>query len=105
MAISYTIDTELELNDLRERLDEYAKGVEGLWEMWGVSDDLGPFHEEIMKEYGINEGFKTYAFTRHSKDRSVEAREELLVFYESLPGRKLLLMDDTFIDYTEPGTH
>lgn len=105
MAISYNIHTDLELDDLQRRLDAHATYVDGLWELWGARDDLGPFHEEIMEEYGIYESFKTYAFTRHSKENRVQAKEKLMQFYESLPGRKLLRLEDVLIDYKDPGTH
>lgn len=101
MAISYNIHTDLELDDLQQRLDAHALDVGGLWRLWGASDDLGPFHEEIMKEYGIDKGFKTYMFTHHSKDQSVAARAKLMDFYHSLPGRKLIRKDDSFVDYRE----
>ncbi len=101
MAIDYNIHTDLDLVDLQQRLDEYAGDVDGLWEIWRASDDLGPFHEEIMEEYGIDKGFKSYVWTRHSKDRRTEARAKLMDFYHSLPGRKLIRKDDTFIDYQE----
>ncbi len=101
MAINYNICTDLELDDLRQRMDAHAQDVDGLWELWRVSDDLGPFHEEIMEEYGIDKGFKTYAWTRHSKDQSVAARAKLMDFYHSLPGRKLIRKDDSFVDYRE----
>lgn len=101
MAINYNIQTDLELEDLKQRVEAHAKEVEGLWIVWRVTDDLGPFHEEVMEEYGIYRGFKTELWTRHSKDRSAEASEKQKELYHSLPGRKLLRMDDSFIDYQE----
>ena len=59
---------------------------------------MGPFHSEIMEEYGFDRGFLTRFITRHRKDRSVEAREKLLEFYATLPGRKLVLNGDVLVD-------
>ena len=101
MAINYNIHTDLELDDLQQRLDAHARNVGGLWELWKAGDDLGPFHDEIMEEYGIVKGFKTYVWTRHSKDQSVAALAKLMDFYSSLPGRKLIRKDDTFVDFGE----
>ena len=101
MAINYSIHTDLDLADLRARLNVAARTAAGLWETWTASDELGRFHEEIMAEYGIDRGFRSLVFTRHSKRRSVEAREKLMRFFESLPGRKLVLRDDTFVDYQD----
>lgn len=101
MAINYTIYTDLDLADLRARLNAAAETASGLWETWTASDQPGRFHEEIMEEYGIRKGFRSFVLTRHSKPRSVEAREALMRFFDSLPGRKLVLRDDTFVDYRD----
>jgi len=101
MAIFYNIYTDLDMDILRRKSEIAAKGTQDLWEDWWVSDDLGPFHEEIMEEYGVQKGFKTSMGSRHSKDHSVEARAKLIEFYDSLPGRKLILNGDSFVDYRE----
>lgn len=101
MAINYNIHTDLELDDLRQRLDAHARNVGGLWELWKAGDALGPFHEEIMEEYGIGKGFKTCVWTRHSKHQSVAALAKLMDFYSSLPERKLIRKDDTVVDFRE----
>ena len=101
MAIFYTIYTDLEIQALARRTEATAEGTENLWEDWWTSDDLGPFHEEIMEEYGVQKGFRTSMGSRHSKDRSVEARAKLLAFFASLPGRKLILNGDSFVEYQE----
>ncbi|WP_296475545.1 hypothetical protein [Roseinatronobacter sp.] len=91
MAIFYTAYSDLELPDLMQRLGMAATSAGDTWEMWRAYDDLGPFHQEIMAEYGVRDNFKSACFTRHSKDHSVQAREAMLSFFDSLPGRKLLL--------------
>ena len=101
MAINYTIYTDLDAEPLKHRTEIAAKGTQGLWELWWIRDDLGPFHEEIMEEYGVKKGFRTSMGSRHSKDRSIEARARLMVFYDSLPGRKLILNGDSFVDFRE----
>ncbi len=97
MAIEYRVFSDLEKLDLEGRLIDAARSANGLWEIWNVRDDLGPFHEEIMEEYGVRKGFKTSVYCRHSKDHTVQAREAMLAFFESLPGRKLLLNGDVFV--------
>lgn len=101
MAINYTIYTDLDLETLTLRTEAAAEGTQDLWEGWWVKDNLGPFHEEIMEDYGDGKGYKTRMTSRHSKDRSVEARARLLEFYDSLPGRKLILNGDEFVDFQE----
>jgi len=100
MAIFYNIYSDLELPDLTQRLSMAAKIAGDLWESWSAQDDLGPFHLEIMAEYGVSEGFKSSCFTRHSKDHSVEARKAMLAFFETLPRRKLLLNGDVFVAFS-----
>jgi len=97
MAIFYNIYSDLELPDLMQRLGLAAMGAGDRWEAWSAGDDLGPFHLEIMAEYGVREGFKCDCFMRHSKDHLGAAREATLAFFESLPGRKLLLNGDVFV--------
>ena len=99
MAIEYRVFSDLEKLDLEGRLIDVARSANGLWEIWNVRDDLGPFHEEIMEEYGVRKGFKTSVYCRHSKDHTVQAREAMLAFFESLPGRKLLLNGDVFVAF------
>lgn len=97
MAIEYFVYSDLEKPDMEDRLNDAARSAHGLWEIWNVRDDLGPFHEEIMEEYGVHKGFKTSVYCRHSKDHSVQARKAMLSFFESLPGRKLLLNGDVLV--------
>jgi hypothetical protein len=99
MAIEYTIYSALELADLEMLLNAAAEAAGDLWEIWGANDNLGPFHAEIMESYGVEAEFKCYCLTRHSKEESVEAREYLYGFFESLPGPRLLLKDDVFIAF------
>ena len=97
MAIFYTAYSDLELPDLMQRLKSAAMSAGDAWEAWSASDDLGPFHLEIMAEYGVRDSFKSECFTPHSKDHIVQAREAMLAFFESLPGRKLLLNGDVLV--------
>lgn len=99
MAIEYFVYSDLDKLDMEGRLNAAARSAHSLWEIWNASDDLGPFHEEIMEEYGVRKGFKTSVYCRHSKDHSVAAREAMLAFFESLPGRKLLLNGDVFVAF------
>lgn len=100
MAIEYWVFSDLDKLDMEGRLNDAARSAHSLWEIWNVSDDLGPFHEEIMEEeYGVRRGFKTSVYCRHSKDHTVQAREAMLAFFESLPGRKLLLNGDVFVAF------
>ncbi len=99
MAIFYNIYSDLELADLEMRLIAASMIAGDLWEAWSASDDLGPFHLEIMAEYGVDKGFKSRCFTRHAKAQSVRARDELLAFFGSLPGRKLLLNGDVLVAF------
>lgn len=52
-----------------------------------------------MKEYGVRNEFKTSVYCRHSKDHTVQAREVMLEFFESLPGRELLLNGDVLVAF------
>lgn len=99
MAIFYTAYSDLDLSDLMQRLNSAARSAGDVWEAWSASDDLGPFHLEITAEYGVGEGFKSECFTRHSKDHTVQARQAILAFFESLPGRKLLLNGDVLVAF------
>ncbi|MBC56351.1 MAG: hypothetical protein CL814_05390 [Confluentimicrobium sp.] len=99
MTIFYNVYSDLELPDLVQRLSVAANGAGDLWEAWSAYDDLGPFHLEIMAEYGVQEDFKSGCFTRHSKANLSRARDVLLEFFESLPGRKLLLNGDVFVAF------
>ena len=99
MAIEYFIYTDIEAVELRKMADGVAGKYKDLYEDWWVRDDLGPFHEEIMEEYGVDRPFKSSMGSRHSKARSVEAREKLLAFFDALPGRKLVLNGDSLVDY------
>ena len=99
MAIEYFVYSDLGKADLERRLNDAARSANGFWEFWSAKDDLGPFHEEIMEEYGVRKGFKTSVYCRHSKDHTVQAREAMLAFFESLPGRKLLLNGDVFVAF------
>ena len=101
MAIEYFIYTDLDIETLTRRTEAAAKGTQDLWVYWRVLDDLGPFHEEIMEDYGDGKGYQTEMRTRHFKERSVEARARLLEFYDTLPGRKLILNGDEFVDFQE----
>lgn len=101
MAIEYFIYTDLSIDALTEKAAVAAAGSRGLWEDWWVRDDLGPFHEEIMEEYGVYQAFKSKMGSRHSKDHSIAARAKLMEFFEALPGRKLLLNGDELVDYRE----
>jgi hypothetical protein len=102
MAIHYFVYTDLGVTELERLLVPAAQAANGLWEAWYAHDDLSPFHEEIMQEYGVDKGFKTIASCRHSKDHLGAAREATLAFFESLPGRKLLLNGDVFVAF-RPG--
>jgi len=82
-------------------LERSVRHASAEWAHSSVKADLGPFHEEIMEEYGVNEPFKTRIYSRHYKDRSVEARAKLLEFFDSLPVRKLILNGDSFVDFRE----
>lgn len=99
MAIEYFVYSDLGKADLERRLNDAARSANGFWEFWSVKDDLGPFHEEIIKEYGVRKEFKTSVYCRHSKDHTVQAREAMLEFFESLPGRKLLLNGDVLVAF------
>ena len=99
MAINYMIYSALELADLKILLSVAGEAAGDMWETWGAHGDLGPFHAEIMASYGVEAEFKCYCVTRHSKDKSVEAREHLYAFIESLPGPRLLKKDDVFIAF------
>jgi hypothetical protein len=99
MAINYTIYSALELRDLKVLLNAAAEAAGDLWETAGASDKLGPFHDEMMAEFGVKAEFKCYCLTRHSKEKSVEAREYLYAFFESLPGPRVLMKDDEFIAF------
>lgn len=101
MAINYTIYADLDLETLTRFTEATAENTQDLWELWWVVDDLGPFHEQIMEEYGVQEGFRTSMGARHAKDRSIEARTKLIEFFASLPGRKLMLNGDSFVDCRE----
>lgn len=99
MAIFYTAYSDLDLSDITQRLNAAATRAGDVWESWSASDDLGPFHLEIMAEYGVRDSFRSQCFTRHSKDHTVQARKAMLAFFESLPGRKLLLNGDVFVAF------
>ena len=99
MATNSTICCDLDLADFQARLDAAGEAAGDIWETWGASDDLGPCHSDIMADYGIDKGFECYGLTRHSKERSVEARDCLYTFFESLPGRKLVVKDNVFITF------
>jgi hypothetical protein len=99
MAIEYFIYSDLDKAELGRRLSIAAQSANGLWESWSAKDDLGPFHEEIMEDYGVHRGFKARVYCRHYKEHSVRARETLLAFFESLPGRKLLLNGDDLVAF------
>lgn len=101
MALNFSIHTDLELDDLHGRMEDAATDASGIWETWSASIEDGPFHEEVMSEYGVTKGFKTLVYTRHNKDHSVEARAKLLAFFQSLPGRKLMRQDDILIAFEE----
>lgn len=99
MAIFYTVYSDLELPDLVQWLNAAAMSAGDVWEAWSASDALWPFHLEVMAEYGVRDSFKSECFTRHSKDHTVQAREAMLSFFESLPGRKLLLNGDVLVAF------
>ena len=99
MAIEYFIYSDIDKAELDRRLSIAANAANGLWESWSAKDDLGPFHEEIMEDYGVDKGFKARVYCRHYKEHSVRAREATLEFFESLPGRKLLLNGDDFVAF------
>lgn len=99
MAIEYFVYCDLDKTDLDRRLAVAARSANDLWEIWSAGDDLGPFHEEIMEEYDVHKGFRAMVYCRHSKDHTVEARKAMLAFFESLPGRSLLLNGDVFVAF------
>ncbi|MCA3454816.1 MAG: hypothetical protein IOC92_05155 [Rhodobacter sp.] len=99
MAIEYFVYSDLDKVEVERRLIVAADAANGHWESWGVRGDLGPFHEEIMEEYGVGKGFKTQVYCRHYKEHCVRAREAMLAFFESLPRRKLLLKGDVFVAF------
>lgn len=99
MAIEYFVYADLDKVELERHLIVAANAANGLWERWSVRGDLGPFHEKIMEEYGLHKGFKASVYCRHYKEHSVRAREAMLAFFESLPGRKLLLNGDVFVAF------
>jgi hypothetical protein len=99
MAIEYFVYSDLDKADMELRLLAAGKSANDFWVAHSVSDDLGPFHKEIMEGYGVDKGFKTSVYCRHSKDHTVEARREMLALFESLPGRKLLLNGDVLVEY------
>jgi hypothetical protein len=99
MAIEYWLFSDLDKLEIEGRLNDAARSARSFWEIWNVRDDLGPFHEEIMEEYGVRKCFKTSVYCRHSKDHTVQAREAMLSFFESLPGRKLLLNGDVLVSF------
>lgn len=101
MAIEYFVYTDLEKAELERRLTFAALSASEFWESWSARDVLGPFHEDIMQDYGVHKGFKTRVYCRHYKERSVEARKAMLAFFESLPGRKLLLNGDVLVELRE----
>ncbi|MEM1264454.1 MAG: hypothetical protein AAGI50_00390 [Pseudomonadota bacterium] len=101
MAIEYSIYTDLDIETLTRRTEAVAEGTQDLWAVWRVTDDLGPFHDEIMEDYGDGKGYQTIMMSRHFKDRSVEARARLLEFYDTPAGRKLILNGDSFVDFRE----
>jgi hypothetical protein len=97
MAIFYNLYCDLELTNLEQRLAVAAEAAGALWQEAIAFDDLGPFHLEVMAEYGVEEEFASKCFTRHNKFRTEDARAAMLAFYESLPGRKLLLNGDVLV--------
>lgn len=104
MALNYQIYCDLELEDLAARLDVFGQlaGKQKLWETWSAHQCDGLFHEEIMLEsYEISPGFKNPAYFRLTKaaGRSMIARDRMIDFFSTLPGRKLLTKDDVLIDY------
>jgi hypothetical protein len=99
MAIEYFVYSDLDKVDMEGRLNDAARSASGLWATSKASDDLGPFHEEIMEEYGVDKGFKTSVYFRYYKEHRGAAREATLAFFESLPGRKLLLNGDDLVAF------
>ena len=99
MAIEYFIYSDIDKAELDRRLSIAAQSANGLWESWSAKDDLGPFHEEIMEDYGVDKGFKTSVYFRYYKEHRVAAREATLAFFESLPGRRLLLNGDDLVAF------
>ncbi|MFY2823247.1 hypothetical protein [Ruegeria sp. MALMAid1280] len=81
MAIAYHIYADLDIQTLKRRTEAAAKGTQNLWEGWWVNDDLGPFHEEVIEDYGDQKGYKTIMTSRYFKDRRVEARAGLIEFF------------------------
>jgi hypothetical protein len=78
MAIEYFIYSDIDKAELDRRLSIAANAANGLWESWSAKDDLGPFHEEIMEEYGVDKGFQgksvLQAFQRASRTRRARPR-------------------------------
>jgi hypothetical protein len=100
MAIDYILYSDIEVTELERLFAPAAEAANDLWQTLSIKEEKGPFHKEIMQEeYGIDKGFKTSAFCRFYKEQRVEARALLLTVFESLPGRKLLLKDDTFVAF------
>lgn len=99
MAMEYFVYSDLDKTELTQRLNIAAGSVRNLWVAWRAHEDLGPFHEEVMQDYGVSTGFKSSVYCRHDKEHSVEARQAMLTFFESIPGRKLLLNGDVFVAF------
>ena len=100
MAIEYSVYTDLDNEELHRRLTAAAVSAGSLWVSYGVLKSLSPFHEEVMQEYGVEKGFKSQAWSRHNKASLPEARRAMLEFYSSLPGRKLILNGDMYVDFS-----
>jgi hypothetical protein len=99
VAIEYSIYTDLDNEELLRQLTAAAVAAGPLWVSCGVLKSFGPFHEEVMREYGVDKGFKSQAWSRHNKSSLSEARKAMIEFYSSLPGRKLILNGDVYVDF------
>ncbi len=101
MAIWYFIYTDLEVADLEGNLQIAAQDADDLWWYSAVSDDLGPFHLEIMEHYGVKEAFRSRVSIKQNKFYALDARIKTLEFYAALPGRKLVLNEDSLVALQE----
>lgn len=108
MAIEYDLFSGLDVGDLRRRLDMAAVEAGDLWTHSSATGDLGPFAWDILAEQGHVGEFRSRAYVRFDKFRSIEAKRKLQDFYRSLPAPKVVLfqMDPTDQDtFLEPIPH
>lgn len=100
MAIEYEIFTPLDRRQLKRRLAEAAADAGACW-VHASAMDLDPFDLGILADYGFTGQFRSYAYVRHDKGLSVEARRKLQVFFQQLPEPKVALLGYEMIDQDE----